>query len=189
MKTHLNFLPPSVRRKQSTRACLIRWSIVAVICLIALALFAWHESRLTASKRFEVASLQEKHTALLALESRLNILRDELLTPVKLDLPEFNTAKHYSLLSLMGVLSQSMADCQEKLCVQNLRFRQIAEQTSGTDVFESTIDGFATDLEAVTAFAEKLRAAKLFREVKIVSTAESQHNGFGIIVYQLRCTY
>ncbi|MFV2066247.1 MAG: hypothetical protein ACC645_04655 [Pirellulales bacterium] len=192
MKTHINLLPMAYRRRQLILLRLRQWSVVWGVAILAMAGVGWSQwskfqadaARLTALKS-EYAPVHTMEEKAKELEQRIQELRHRETLVLSL-------AGEQSMLTLVGMLSQAVRNCDRQVCIRVLNLRRTDPQSTGSDNVLA-LDGIATDDASVARFADSLRDFDAFRRVDLQSTGTTEIVVQGDTVeartYRMECVF
>lgn len=181
MKTHLNLIPVKTRNSQEIATILLTWGkitfVIAIIC-ISLAGYDWF-------------SLHRAHSQLSALDKQFEPL-DEMLEEQRdaaEQIKHLESREHFTLslgagvdgVSLLGVVSQSVAKASGGVYLSRLNFT--------TKANEVQLAGAGIDGMAVASFAQHLRDAGYFSEVRIGNTRKLPGGAPAMRAFEIECAF
>ena len=213
MKTHLNLLPCSFRKRMLIRTRLVQWCVLWAICLVCVSGACCAKYLTFASHKKLFARLDRKCDSLRVIHSQNKRLHKRLteLTGRESLLAELESARHP--LCLVGIVSQSARRSEGS--VQIHRFflstvqrapatstqtnasktgprktqkRPTVKQTS-PEHNRLTLNGVAVDDLAVAKFIAGLRETGIFRSVELKSSSGTQYATNEARKYEVECTF
>jgi Tfp pilus assembly protein PilN len=190
MKTHLNLLPYTYRRKQLVRARLRQWFAAWLFAAGTCAALAWTEWSAFRAASWQLDSLRRQcvpienaRQEMQNLEQRIaQLRRDETLA--------LSLADEQPVLMLIGCLSRASRLCRGEVAVQELQLDRRGDRLEGASAGRVLIlDGVATSHEAVARFSEELRNTNTFAQVELKQTGTADLGGQVATTYHIECPF
>jgi hypothetical protein len=198
MKTYINLLPQSYRRRRLVGERLLLWSAVwGLAAAIACAAFAL-EYRQYNSRLATLGARQREYAPILKMrEERAGLLEriDELEAREALVL---NLADEQPVLAVLGIVSRAARRCEGEICVQQFSLtRQWSARgapggaNSGPRASRLlTLKGYALDHPSVLSFVDRLRSENAFEGVELKSSESAPApRGAPARVYFVECVF
>jgi hypothetical protein len=208
MKSHLNLLPISFRRRKLLRSCLLRWSVLwAVTCAVTVGACLLQYQRLCAAKRY-AAALAQQSRPLRQMKSESERMEKELqeLHGGESLVTALETPR--SAFQLIGVISRSTRLGENNVWVNRLELstfrRRVPTKTPSSPPKRASgsreenveeerkllrIQGNAVNDLAVARLVGELRDAAVFETVELKSTTAAEVLGQSLRQYEISCTY
>jgi hypothetical protein len=195
MKTHLNLLPWTCRRNAMIRVRAVRWAAVWVaVSLLTLTVFGFRMMRYRAATvelgrlQEQAAPLEQTRSAIGGLRTRLGDLSAQEMTLARLATPR-------PALTLLGLISRSVSQCDGLVRVEQLTLQTIEEgdkaNATARPVSRTTviIKGIALDNLAASRFVMALRNSHSFDRVELKSSIEEPASQRKMCAYLVECGY
>lgn len=187
MRTHLNLMPMTYRRRQLIRRRLWQWSVMWVFAMVVLSLAAWTQwsqyqrgvARLSARQR-EYQPIEQLGKEVAEIERRIDDLQQR-------EALSLNLADERSMLSLVGVLSDAAKSSGGQVSIQNMQFDRRGDGAAETN--SVVLRGVAVDDFSVARFAARLRDRKAFSNVELKSTGDVKVGDIDARTYSLECSF
>ncbi len=190
MKSHLNLLPWSERRKHVLRRCLRQWALIWSLgaCLALTVVWTQYSTlqgeRHELSKKQRAASPITKQIArILEMEERLADLRQHEVIQLALE-------NKRPVIALLAVVSKSSSECSGDLYLEKLSFDREVGRTPATadsSLGSITMEGTAINNLVVAKFVSLLRDTGLFQRVELKSSVTAKNVTRSFQAYIVEC--
>ncbi len=197
MKTFVNMLPESFRKRNLLRLRLAQWAPVWVLVFAGAASACWSEySKFTAAS--DVALAKERQYAVV---DRLNVelvsIRERLKGLQEHEAIAAELVNNQPLLSLVGIVSRSARQCGGKLRIEKFSLGRGTPSASRTNQQQTpaaaprrqlVLQGKSVDNLAIPKFVALLRQAGIFEQVELKSAKEGRSEGDRAHSYLVECS-
>ncbi len=190
MKSHLNLLPSSERRKNVLRRCLWQWSLIWSLGACVALTVVWTQYSTLQGERHELSKKQraaspitKQIAKILEMEERLADLRQHKVIQLALE-------NKRPVMALLAVVSKSSSECRGDLYLEKLSFDREVGRTQATadSTFGSiTMEGTAINNLVVAKFVSLLRDTGLFQRVELKSSVTAKNVTRSFQAYIVEC--
>lgn len=189
MRTMINMLPPSYRRKQMLRNRASQW--VAVIAAMLAVGWVWHwlEMREQAQLTQQLDVLSREHAPTRTMLQQIVDMRRQLKELDQHEAVAKELESQRNALTLLGVISDTAQQTGGRLRITKLELNNF-QQTSGPNPAATSglmLAGVALDNPAVAELMEGLKESGLFRKVDLKALKERE--GLTLRDYEVRCEF
>lgn len=194
MKTTINLLPPSFRKKQMLRRRAIQWTVM--ICLVIVGSWAshWYELREQHLLSQELEVLTREHLPTQRMLKQLVQMRQRLSSIQQHEQVAHELESQRSALALLGAVSRSAQRTGGRLQVTKLEVSDFQHtgpaDGSGAAGFAAPgvlVAGVALDNPAVAELLDGLQDSGLFRRVELLTMKEREDGQGSLRDYQVKC--
>ena len=190
MKSHLNLLPSSERRRNVLRRCLWQWSLIWSLGACVALTVVWTQYSTLRGERHELSKKQRAASPItkqianiLKMEERLADLRQHEVIQLALE-------NKRPVIALLAVVSKSSSECRGGLYLEKLSFDREVGRTRATadSTFGSiTMEGTAVNNLVVAKFVSLLRDTGLFQRVELKSSVTAKKVTRSFQAYVVEC--
>jgi Tfp pilus assembly protein PilN len=192
MKTYVNLLPVTYRRKQLLRLRVWQWSMAGLLVLLVMGGAAWRQWSAHQSGAERLATLKREYEPVRILDQESQQLEQRIRELRHREKLVLSLADQQPLLSLIGMLSEAVRTCEGQVSIRTLNLQSHREQEDAGDMI-LTLNGIATDDAAVAKFADAIRAFQAFHQVELKSTGSTeiatQGHRVAARTYRLECLF
>ncbi len=197
MKTYVNMLPQSFRKRNMVRARFVRWAPVWVLVFAGATAACWTEYSKFKAESHVVQAKEGRYAAVDALNAELASIREQLKGLQEHETAAAELVNNQPLLSLVGMVSRSALQCNGKLRVENFSLGRGAasvpranhQQSPGaTARRQLVLGGKSLDNLSVPKFVALLRQAGIFEKVELKSSKEGSSEDDSTHTYRVECT-
>jgi Tfp pilus assembly protein PilN len=201
MKTSLNVLPYTLRRRQLVRVRLLQWCLIwgtvtaAAGGVLYMAKYVPYQARLA-----ELQARERKYAPLNKLKTELDAMRAELDDLQKREALAMSLADDVPDLTLLGVISRAARQSDGKVYIERLSLgRETTPQSTAPDEPGASagrkrggvlkLNGAGLDNLSVARFVAALRDCEVFDKVELKSTGIQTAAGAGARSYLVECVF
>jgi Tfp pilus assembly protein PilN len=194
MRTMVNLLPMSIRRRQMARKRIMQWMVVASCVMLAgwvLHLFELREQTALA-QQLEVLQREHQPTQtmlkqLVKMRQRLELLREQEAIARELEMQR-------NPLTVLGAVSKTAGSTKGRLRLTELELTDFqgasaAGSSSASTASSLALTGEALDNPAVAELLDGLQDSGLFGRVELLMMKEREDGQRALRDYQVRCAF
>lgn len=196
MKSMINLLPMSFRRRQMARKRTIQWMIVICVVLVAGWASHWVELREQAALAQELEVLSREHRPTQAMLKQLMKMRHRLVTLQEQEAIARELESQRSALTILGIVSRTAAATKGRLRVTQLELTNLQTTSlsaeagpQGGPASGLALTGVALDNPAVAEMLDALQDSGLFGRVELQMMREREDGGGSLRDYQVKCEF
>lgn len=190
MSNYINLMTSRARVRECSRTRVRQWSriLVAVMGMLALhAAIVWWPIY-TNSQR--CAALEAQYYPLRQMKSANRKLEAQIAHTLDRSQLELALSKQTPVLTLVGVVSQAVAERRGKVFLEQISYKQDAQgPESGDSPAEVALKGFSDNPNAVKQLAESLRSALPFADVQLQPIQSIELNDYPMQTFQIKCCF
>jgi Tfp pilus assembly protein PilN len=187
MKTHLNLMSMSYRRRYLIRRRLSQWGLLWSLSIAMLSLLMWAQWSQYHAGMARLGSLRREYEPIAVLQTDIDRIRQRLDDLQRRESLSLVLADERSLVTLVGVLSEAAQNCGGRVCIDSLNLDRRASSEGVNNVL--TLNGVATDDIAVSRFTTALRDRQTFAHVELKSTGSGKVGDLSARTYSLECSF
>jgi Tfp pilus assembly protein PilN len=197
MKTMINLLPMSFRRRQMARKRVIQWMVV-ISCVLAAG-WVWHlfELREETALAQQLEVLSREHRPTQTMLKQLVEMRERLCNLEQQEAIARELESQRNPLAILGVVSKTASVIKGRLRVTELQlsdFQQSAGQAAGSgssagSASSLALSGEALDNPAVAELLDGLQDSGLFGRVELLKMKERENGSDEMRDYQVKCEF
>ena len=174
-----------------TRTRIRQWSriLTAVSGLLVLhATVAWWPVHINSQRR---TVLEAQYNPLRQMKATNKRLARQIAGTLDQSKLELALSKQIPVLTLVGLVSQAIADSDGKVFLEQIVYTQNAETgpTTAGSPAQLALEGFCTDPDAVKQLAESLRSALPFADVNLKPIRSIEVNQHPMQTFQIVCSF
>lgn len=196
MRTAINLLPTSFRRKQLLRRRAIQWSTVACIAIAIGWSWHWFERREQVALQQQLETLEREYAPTKVMMSELVKMRQQLDDLQQQESVARELEYQRNPLTLLGVLSKTARAANGRVRVtkvdltgfQNMQ-RKDPDAVRNNAEEGLVIRGVSLDNPSVAELLDGLQDSGLFRRVELLASKEREENEQSLRDYEVRCEF
>ena len=191
MSSHINLMSTRSRVRECSRTRVRQWSRILAVAggLLVLHLsVAWWPVHVDGQRR---ALLETQYNPLRQMKATNKKLAAQIAGTHDRSKLELALSRQIPVLTLVGLVSQTVADSDGEVFLEQLAYSQNSNPGEATDGSPALValEGFSTDPDAVEQLADSLRSALPFAEVKLGSNQSTEFNQHPMQVFQIECSF
>ncbi len=173
MKSHINLLSQSFRRRQLLFRRLKQWLIVGLCAVACGSLIGWSKWRNLQAQKVKLDFLTHENDPFKKMQSEIGAIKTQINELQQREAIVLELADEQSMLSLMGIVSQAAEVCEGSVTIRKLHVERNQGIRSGkAGTFRIlTLEGVGSDNISVARFARALRESNAFDDVQLRSSA------------------
>jgi hypothetical protein len=192
MRTAINLLPQSFRRKQILRKRVLQWTSIISAVLLTGWSWHWYEMREYRQLKQQLETLSREHAPTQAMLKQLVDMRQQLKELEQQESVAKELDCRRNAMTLLGVISESAQKTKGRLRVTKFEIKNFQTVQSGTDngtasIAGLTVGGVSLDNPAVAELLDGLQNAGVFRRVELATLKEREDKDAALRDYEVRC--
>jgi Tfp pilus assembly protein PilN len=191
MRSSLNLMSLSARRKECRRMRKRHWSFVLASVLVCLGLVTTQRYLSHMSTLRQQHALESKYEPIGALKSANKILAKQIAAIRDEEQFVLALSKREPTITLLGLLGNAVADGDSHVFLQKIELVNVGLESMAKDGLGTQLDvaGIANSTSAVNAFKETLQESLPFGKIDISSTKEYQLKQQTMQDFSLQCVF
>ncbi len=191
MRNTINLMSSRARVRECSRTRVRQWSRIlaaAAGLLVLHATVTWWPVHINSQQR---AVLEAQYNPLRQMKATNKKLAGQIASTLDQSKLELALSKQIPVLTLVGLVSQAIADSEGKIFLQRIAYTQKAETppATGGSPPQVALEGFSADPDAVEQLAESLRSALPFADVKLEPIRSIEINQYPMQTFQIECSF
>jgi TolA-binding protein len=195
MKTKVNLLPASYRRKQFLRRRTVQWS--SILCSVLVSGWGWHWYELREGRALaqQLEVMEREHAPTQRLLQQLVDMRTKLDQLQQQETVAGELERQRSALTLLGVVSQTAEKTGGRLRLTKLdltNFQSAALAGTGAATAAPTglhLTGVSLDNPSVGELLDGLQDSGIFSRVELLVLKEREEGETALRDYEVRCEF
>jgi Tfp pilus assembly protein PilN len=198
VKTHLNLLPQSYRRRRLIRRRVWQWSAIGSLWLLAAGGVYGMKSRQLEKQQAQRTALEMEYAPVEKQAAEIAAIRSQIEQLQQREGLTLKLADEQPVLAVLGVVSRAASSCNGDVCVQRLSLTRVvpAQQATGNADASAapshralTLTGIGVDNLAVARFAASLGDAEVFETVNLKSAWQQTRGDAMARSYLVECAF
>ncbi len=190
MKRSLNLMSERSRKRGQARNCLRLWPRILTAVMLVLTLGGFAQWRTCHAEKLKQDASEAKYEPIRRLKSGNKRLRKQIATLEEAERIPLELAKHHPLLGIVGLATQTVAEQDQNLYLQQIMIRReplVLDPTKKSEL-SFAIKGLSIDSTAITRLADSLRETGSFAEVKLSTSKTSRVGKQAKQAFSIQCT-
>ena len=190
MKRSLNLMSERSRKRVQARSCLRLWTRIFSAVMLVLTLGGFAQWRACHAEKLKQDASEAKYEPIRRLKSDNKRLRKQIATLEEAERIPLELAKHHPLLGIVGLATQTVAQQDQKLYLQQIKIQReplVLDPTKKSKL-SFAIQGLSIDSTAITRLADSLRETGPFAEVKLSTSKTSRVGKQAKQAFSIQCT-
>jgi hypothetical protein len=192
MRTAINLLPQSFRRKQILRKRVLQWTSIISAVLLTGWSWHWYEMREYRHLKQQLETLSRENAPTQAMLKQLVDMRQQLKELEQQEMVAKELDCQRNAMTLLGVISESAQKTKGRLRVTKFEiknFQQSGSDTGAASIAGLTVGGVSLDNPAVAELLDGLQRAGVFRRVELATLKEREDKDAALRDYEVRCEF
>ncbi len=191
MSSTINLMTNRARVRECSRTCMRLWSRIMAVAaglLVLHAIFTWWPVHMDSQQR---AVLETHYHPVRQMKATNRRLAKQIAGTLDQSTLELALSEQTPVLTLVGLVSQAIADSEGKVFLQQIAYTQNVEtsQTTGSSPAQIALEGFSANPVAVEQLAKSLRSALPFADVKLKPMQSIELNQHPMQTFQIECSF